>query len=51
MSKSMKIWIGIGLMSMFMLVSILSFIGGVFFTGYSIVTNPEAYEDIVCEKE
>ncbi|UUV25917.1 MULTISPECIES: hypothetical protein [Lysinibacillus] len=50
MSKFVKAWISVGLISAFLLVSLLSFIGGVFLTGYSITTNPEAYEDIVCEK-
>lgn len=51
MSNFTKAWISVGLITAFILVSILSFIGGVFFTGYSITTNPEVYEDIVCEKE
>ncbi|QQP10803.1 hypothetical protein FJQ98_16285 [Lysinibacillus agricola] len=51
MSNFAKSWISVGLISAFILVALLSFIVGVFFTGYSITTNPEAYEDIVCEKQ
>jgi len=50
MSKFMKVWISVMGVSLFLLTTVLSFIAGITFVGYSISTNPEAYVDLVCTK-
>lgn len=51
MTKTMKVWLAVASsILVILLISIISFLGGLVFAAHSISSDPETYQNIICNK-